>query len=59
MEVRDFLRKTLEVNQDIRLDWEQTLSHPVFRKVFDYLPQYFLPHVQEDFDNLKMLASEL
>lgn len=48
LEVKDFLKKTLELDQEKRLSWEQTLSHCMFFKNSEGLSASFLKAI--DFD---------
>jgi hypothetical protein len=48
----DFLKSTL-INENARMNWEQTLEHPLFKTRFQRMPSVYLPGLDEAFDDLK------
>ncbi len=56
LQVKDFLKKTLELDQEKRLSWEQTLSHCMFFKNSEGLSASFLKAI--DFDQKQEVNCE-
>jgi hypothetical protein len=51
----DFLKNTLEIDQQRRLTWEQTLAHDLFTKKEESLPEFFIPNLAHEFEDLRMV----
>ena len=48
----------MEVDQDKRLNWEETLSHRVFIQEEVSLPEFFIPEKIEEFFNLGKMEKD-
>lgn len=48
----DFLKSTL-VEESLRMNWEQTLEHPLFKTRFERMPSVYLPGLDDAFEDLK------